>query len=172
MNTSAPSPENISEVSWRTLVLTAAPTISNKYDLIGGWELGEGANPFNQIFMSVDFSRATVQINEIYIEIFKPFIKSVNVDEVDMYVYMRDEGTHGLDSNGSDEDDDEDDEEFLKMLRRKEYIMIALLDFTLFSVLFDMKKSIKEHKHAWITLQAVWRGYNDRWKYPVFTFND
>ena len=110
---------------------------------------------FNGGVFNYDNELHDEEMEEIWTDEFKPFLKSMNVDEVDMYIYM----IQAI------------EEYFCTDCNKKKHIVMATFCVDkLDSYQQDLQES--EDTEAWVKFQAIWRGHNARWKNPYFTFKD
>lgn len=160
-------PKNIPTTAWRNFVIKVALRLFEEHgysDPDDDWFNPEdetaGHMAFNGGCFNYHDDLHDEEMEEIWTNEFKPFLKSMNVDEVDMYIYMRQaiEEEYGM--------FDPDQERG----KQKYNVMATVCMTELDSYQQDLQES--EDTEAWVTLQAIWRGHNARWKNPYFTFKD
>ena len=162
-------PKNIPTTAWRNFVIKVALRLleeehfTEHIDWFDSDDYPVGHMVFNGGIYNYDNPTHDKEMEEIWTNEFKPFLKSMNVDEVDMYIYMRqaieeDYGFVSVRYFGAEHS------------RKKHIVMAVVCSSELDSYQEDLQES--EETEAWVTLQAIWRGHNARWKNPYFTFKD
>ena len=163
-------PKNIPTTAWRNFVIKVALRLFEEHgysDPDDNWFNPEdettGHMAFNGGCYNYDNDLHDAEMEEIYTNEFKPFLKILNVDEVDMYIYMRqaieeDYGVVSVRYFGAEHS------------RKKHIVMAIVCSSELDSYQEDLQES--EETEAWVKFQALWRGHETRWKNPYFTFKD
>lgn len=103
------------------------------------------------------------EMEEIYINEFKPLLNRLNVDEVDYYIYMKQkiEDKYGMFCAYQQRD------------KTKYNIMSLMCKEVINSYQEDLQiTNCTANLYDWVSFQAIWRGYNERWKNPFFTFKN
>tara|TARA_R110002126_G_scaffold97397_4_gene227004 strand:- start:4498 stop:4977 length:480 start_codon:yes stop_codon:yes gene_type:complete len=157
-------PKNIPTTAWRNFVINQALRLLDEehfaehIDWYDSNDYPVGHMVFNGGIYNYDNPTHDKAMEVIWTDEFKPFLKSMNVDEVDMYIYMKHEleEEYGLFNN--------------ERLTQKYNVMAMTCSSELNSYQQDLWMS--EDTEAWVKFQAIWRGHNARWKNPFFTFKD
>jgi len=160
-------PKNIPTTAWRNFVINQALRLleeehfTEHIDWMDDEDYPVGHMVFNGGIYDYDNPTHDKAMEEIWTDEFKPFLKILNVDEVDMYIYMKHEleEEYGLFNN--------------ERLTQKQNVMAMTCSSVLGSYQQDLQEfSFELTTKGWITFQAIWRGHNARWKNPFFTFKD
>ena len=157
-------PQNIPTTAWRNFVIKVAVRLfeehgyNDEFEWFDSDDYSAGHMVFNGGVFNYDNDLHDEEMEEIWTDDFKPFLKILNVDEVDMYIYMRHEleEAYGLFNN--------------ERLTQKYNVMAMTCSSELDSYQQDLQET--EDWAGWVKFQAIWRGHNARWKNPYFTFKD
>ena len=162
-------PQNIPTTAWRNFVINQALRLleeehfTEHFDWFDSDDYPAGHMVFNGGIYNYDNPTHDKAMEEIWTDDFKPFLKILNVDEVDMYIYMRQtiEEEYGFVAARY----------FAEDRSKKKYnVMAVICSGELDSYQQDLWLS--EDNEQWVKFQAIWRGHNARWKNPYFTFKD
>ena len=118
-----------------------------------------GQMVFNGGIYNFDNSVFDKKMDEVYVDDFKPFLANLKIDEVDMYIYLRQELE---DAFRICEDD--------HRIKQKGNILAWWCSGEIDEFVEDFQTANEDD--GWIALQALWRGHGCRWKYPCFTFKE
>jgi len=159
-------PQNIPTTTWRNFVINHALRLfqehgyNDEFEWLDNGDYPAGHMAFNGGIFNYDDDLHDEEMEEIWTNDFKPFLKSLNVDEVDMYIYMIKAIEEEYGMFGSDQD----------RCKKKYNIMAVTCSSELNSYQQDLKET--EDWAGWVKFQSIWRGHNARWKNPFFSFKD
>ena len=150
--------------AWRQFVLKATFKILDDenytHDIIIDDYDDVGDMVFNGGIYDYDDKRHDKAMDELYTEYFKPFLANLKIDEVDMYISIRDEI---------------EDEYGFEITHGRLKMKSNILAFRCQQVIRNYKEDFQTayvEDDGWIAFQALWRGHGCRWKYPFFTFKN
>ena len=157
------SPELIPTRIWREFVLNHSIPLLTDFDWFDE-AYPAGHIIFNGGIYDYDNDVFDVEMRKLYRDKFIPFLEEIGVNVVDMYIYMRQE--YEMEEFYPDVLD--------TRIKRKEIVMAMWGMKVLNGYQDDFQEfdAILCYAKGWITLQALFRGHNARWKNPFFTFKD
>ena len=161
-------PQNIPTTAWRNFVINQALRLfeehgyHDEFEWLDSEDFQAGHMVFNGGVFNYDNDLHDEEMEEIWTDDFKPFLKSMNVDEVDMYIYMRQaiEEEYGIYYDATERN------------IKKYNVMAMTCSSELDSYQQDLQQAEEQHFTDLVKFQAIWRGHNARWKNPYFTFKD